>query len=162
MPPQSGQLVLHLHVPFPVTVHLLEPELGVRFRHGVISAPLVHVPEAAVHKDARAILPQHDVRFSRQPRMVQPIAEPPAPQKPPHNHLRPRVLPTNSRHTPVPLFRSKMVGHHYSSLNLAFFISSLSLIGSGKATREPMLLVNSFINHLYCVHSGSVSWRSRR
>jgi len=56
------------------------------------------MPKAAIHKDARAILPQHQVGMPGQPLMVQAIPESTLPQPTPHNHLRLRVLRPDGSH----------------------------------------------------------------
>ena len=76
MPSHFSQPVQHLMVPLPVPPDLLHPEPGVRFRHHIIFAPLMSVPEAPVHQNTGAIFPQHDVRLARQPRMIEPIPAP--------------------------------------------------------------------------------------
>ena len=88
MPSHFSQPVQHLMVPLPVSPDLLHPEPGVRFRHHIILAPLMSVPEAPVHQNTGAIFPQHDVRLARQPRMIEPIPESPTPQKFPDKNLR--------------------------------------------------------------------------
>ena len=67
------------------------------------------MPEAPIHEDASPIFPQHQVRMSRQSPMVQPIAETPTPQPPPHNHFRLRILRFDSRHILVPLLGREVV-----------------------------------------------------
>ena len=88
MPSHFSQPVQHLMVPLPVPPDLLHPEPGVRFRHNIIFASLMSVPEAPVHQNTGAIFPQHDVRLARQPRMIEPIPESPTPQKFPDKNLR--------------------------------------------------------------------------
>ena len=88
MPSHFSQPVQHLMVPLPVPPDLLHPEPGVRFRHHIIFAPLMSVPEAPVHQNTGAIFPQHDVRLARQPRMIESIPESPTPQKFPDKNLR--------------------------------------------------------------------------
>ena len=72
------------------------------------------MPEAPIHEDASPRFPQHQVRMSRQSPMVQPIAEAPTPQPPPHNHFRLRILRFDSRHILVPLLGRKVV-HKWSN-----------------------------------------------
>ena len=93
MPSHFSQPVQHLMVPLPIPPDLLHPESGVRFRHHIIFAPLMSVPEAPVHQNTGAILPQHDIRLARQPRMIEPIPESPTPQKFPDKNLRLVSLP---------------------------------------------------------------------
>lgn len=61
------------------------------------------MPEATIHKDARSVFPQHNVRVPSQPRMIQPIAKTTTPQLFTHNNLRLRVFGTNARHVIMPL-----------------------------------------------------------
>lgn len=65
MPSHFCQPVQHLMVPLPVPPDFIHPEPGVRFRHHIIFAPLMSVPEASVHQNTGAIFPQHNIRFSR-------------------------------------------------------------------------------------------------
>ena len=56
------------------------------------------MPETPVHEDARPVFLQHQIRMTRQPLVVEPIAESPLPQPTPHYHLGLRVLPPDGRH----------------------------------------------------------------
>lgn len=67
------------------------------------------MPEATIHEDARMVFAQYDVWVSRQPRVIHPVPEPPAPQVFPHHHLRLRILALNGRHILVPLLYGQMV-----------------------------------------------------
>lgn len=96
--------VQHLMVPLPIPPDLLHPEPGVRFRHHIILAPLMSMPEAPVHQNTGAIFPQHDVRLARQPRMIEPIPESPTPQKFPDKNLRFGIPAPYCRHIVVALF----------------------------------------------------------
>ena len=111
MPSHFSQPVQHLMVPLPVPPDLLHPEPSVRFRHHIIFAPLVSMPEASIHKNAGTILPEHDVRFSRQPRMIEPIPESPTPQKFPDKNLRFGILALNCRHIVVALLYGHFIWH---------------------------------------------------
>ena len=104
MPSHFSQPVQHLMVPLPVPPDLLHPEPGVRFRHHIIFAPLMSVPEAPVHQNTGAIFPQHDVRLARQPRVIEPIPESPTPQKFPDKNLRFCIPASYCRHIVVALF----------------------------------------------------------
>ena len=88
MPSHFCQPMQHLMVPFLIPPDFILPELDIRFRHHIIFAPLMSVPEASVHQNTGAIFPQHDVRLARQPRMIEPIPESPTPQKFPDKNLR--------------------------------------------------------------------------
>ena len=46
---------------------------------------IVTMPKATVDKDARAILPQHNIRMTRQARIIQPITKTMLPQIMTHN-----------------------------------------------------------------------------
>ena len=85
------------------------------------------LPETAIHKDTRPILPKHQVRMSWQPLMVQPIPESPTPQPTPHNHLRLRVLRPNSCHVIMTLLCREFI--HISSASwpqsYTFFLKRL-------------------------------------
>ena len=81
MPSHFCQPMQHLMVPFPVPPDFILPELGIRFRHHIILAPFMSMPEAPIHQNAGTILPQHNIRFPRQPWMIEPIPESPSPQE---------------------------------------------------------------------------------
>ena len=70
------------------------------------------MPEATIHKDARSVFPQYQVRMPWQSFVIQPIAESPSPQSTPYNHLRLRILRVDSSHILVPLLWSELI-HSY-------------------------------------------------
>ena len=109
MPPHACQFLLHPLVPLLVAYYLCMPVIGSRLGHHKQPAPLMPMPEAPVHKDARPVFPQHNVRFPRQSRMVKPISKATSPQEFPHQHFWLRILSLYRSHAPVPLFRSKFV-----------------------------------------------------
>ena len=111
MPSHFSQPVQHLMVPLPVPPDLLHPEPGVRFRHHIIFASLMSVPEAPVHQNTGTILPQHNIRFSRQPWMIEPIPESPTPQKFPNKNLRFGIPAPYCRHIVMALFYGQTVRH---------------------------------------------------
>lgn len=74
---------------------------------------MVPVPETAVDEDARAVFAQHHVGPARQPRMVQPVAEPVSPQIAPHHQLGLGVLAVDGRHVAVSLLGYGLLGHDY-------------------------------------------------
>ena len=111
MPSHFSQPVQHLMVPLPVPPDLLHPEPGVRFRHHIIFASLMSVPEAPVHQNTGAIFPQHDVRLARQPRVIEPIPESPTPQKFPDKNLRFSIPAPYCRHIIMALFYGQTVRH---------------------------------------------------
>ena len=84
------------------------------------------MPEAPIHKDARPIFPHYDIRLSRQPRMVQPVAEPLSPQPFSDYHLRLRVLAVDGRHIRMPLLLREWVHDQF----LLSFNSQLSTLSS--------------------------------
>ena len=83
----------------------------VRFRYDISLTPLVSMPETPVHEYHRAIPAQHDIRTTRQARMIQPIAEATCKEVLPHQHLRFGVLAMYCRHTAMPLLFCHLV--HY-------------------------------------------------
>ena len=111
MPSHFCQPVQHLMVPLPVPPDLLHPEPGVRFRHHIILASLMSMPEAAIHQNAGTILPQHNIRFSRQPWMIEPIPESSSPQELPDKNLWFSILASDCRHVVVALFYGQTVRH---------------------------------------------------
>lgn len=122
MPPHVCQFLLHPLVPLLITYYLCMPVLGSRLGHYKQPAPLVPMPEAPVHKDARPVFPQHYVRFPRQSRMVEPISKATTPQEFAHQHFRLRILSLYRSHAPVPLFRSQFV---HSAMGECFSLSGL-------------------------------------
>ena len=104
MPSHFCQPMQHLRVPLPVPPDLILPELGIRCRHHIILTSFMSMPETSVHKDAGTILSEHNIRFSRQPRMIEPIPESPSPQELPDKNLRFGILASDCRHIVVALF----------------------------------------------------------
>ena len=111
MPSHFCQPKQHLMVPFPVSPDFLHPEPGIRFRNHVILASLMSMPEASIHQNAGAILSQHNIRFSRQPWMIEPIPESPSPQELPDKHLRFGILAPDCRHIMVALLYGHFIWH---------------------------------------------------
>ena len=74
------------------------PEFRVGFGHGIVLATLVAVPEASVDEHHRPVLGQHDVRFPRQPLLIDPVAKPQTPQRTAQLQLRFRRRGVNLRH----------------------------------------------------------------
>ena len=121
VPAHLGQFPLFLLVTFLVSAYFRHPELTVRlwnlaalrtlqaysplalWRGGGGEATLVSMPETSIHKDARPVFPQHQVRMSRQSLMIQSESESSTPQSTTHYHLRLRILRLDSRHVSVPL-----------------------------------------------------------
>ena len=111
MPSHFCQPMQHLMVSLPVSPDFILPELGIRFRNHVILASLMSMPEASIHQNAGAILPQHNIRFSRQPWMIEPIPESPSPQELPDKDLRFGILAPDCRHIIVALFYGHFIWH---------------------------------------------------
>ena len=109
VPSHGGQLLLHPFVALPVAVYLGCPEVNVALWHLEILAPFMSMPEAAVHKNARAILAQHYIWMSRQARMIQPVSESARKQILPDYHLRLCVCRMYGGHVFVPLLLSTSV-----------------------------------------------------
>ena len=103
MPSHFCQPMQHLMVPFLIPSDLILPELGIRLRNHVILASLMSMPEAAIHQNTGTILPEHNIRFSRQPRMIEPIPESPSPQELPDKNLRFGILASDCQ--PVGVYR---------------------------------------------------------
>ena len=104
MPSHFSQPVQHLMVPLPVPPDFIHPEPGVRFRHHIILASFMSMPEASIHQNAGTILSEHNIRFSRQPWMIEPIPESPSPQELPDKNLRFSILASDCRHIVMALF----------------------------------------------------------
>lgn len=109
MPSHFSQPMQHFMVPFPVSPDFLHPKPGIRFRNHVILASLMSMPEASIHQNAGAILPQYNIRFSRQPWMIEPIPESPSPQKFPDKNLRFGIPAPYCRHIVMALFYGQTV-----------------------------------------------------
>ena len=103
MPPvrfQSGVLLFVTgHIPF----ELGHPELNVGLRRACRLAPLVPMPEAAVHEDDRMPLRKHDVGMAGQFGGLKAVAESQGVKVAAHKHLRLRVLRPNPAHDFAPL-----------------------------------------------------------
>jgi hypothetical protein len=69
----------------------------------------VAMPKTAIHEDTCPVLPQYEVRMSRQTLMIQPIAEASFPQPTTHNHFRFRILRPDSCHVGMPLLYGKFI-----------------------------------------------------
>ena len=111
MPSHFCQPMQHLMVPLPVPPDLILPELGIRFRHHIILASFMSMPEASIHQNAGTILSEHNIRFSRQPWMIEPIPESPSPQELPDKNLRFGILASDCRHVMVALFYGHFIWH---------------------------------------------------
>ena len=111
VPSHIGKFLLHFTVAFAVAGDFPFPEIRVGFWHYEEAAPLMPVPEATVHEHARAVFRQHDIRFSRQSRMIQSVSESVAPQIFPHDNLRLRIFAVYRRHIAMALFGSEVDGH---------------------------------------------------
>ena len=111
MPSHFSQPMQHLMVPFPVPPDFILPELGIRFRHHIILAPFMPMPEAPIHQNAGTILPEHNIRFPRQPRMIEPIPESSSPQELPDKNLRFGILASDCRHIVVALLYGHSIWH---------------------------------------------------
>lgn len=111
MPSHFCQPMQHLMVPLPVSPDLILPELGIRFRHHIILASFMSMPEASIHQNAGTILSEHNIRFSRQPWMIEPIPESPSPQELPDKNLRFGILALDCRHVMVALFYGHSIWH---------------------------------------------------
>ena len=109
MPSHFCQPMQHLMVPFLIPMNLILPELGVRFRHNVVFASLMSMPKASVHEDAGTVFAQHDVWFSWQAWMVEPVSESVRPQEFPDKDFRLGVLAFDCRHVVVALLYGQSV-----------------------------------------------------
>ena len=92
MPSHFCQPMQHLMVPFLIPSDFILPEQSIRFRKHIILASLMSMPEAAIHQNTGTILPEHNIRFSRQAWMIEPIPESPSPQELPDKNLRLKLL----------------------------------------------------------------------
>ena len=111
MPSHFCQPMQHLMVPLPVSPDLILPELSIRFRHHIILASFMSMPEASIHQNAGTILSEHNIRFSRQPWMIETISESPSPQELPDKNLRFGILASDCRHIMVALFYGHFIWH---------------------------------------------------
>jgi len=140
MPSHFCQPMQHLMVPLSVSPDLILPELGIRFRHHIILASFMSMPEASIHQNAGTILPEHNIRFSRQPRMIEPIPESPSPQELPDKNLRFGILASDCRHIVVALFYGYFIWHTLYLLRHLFSnlitLFDTKLIFSHETTKE--------------------------
>ena len=140
MPSHFCQPMQHLMVSFPVPLDFIHPEPGIRFRYHIIFAPLMSVPEASIHQNAGAILPQHNIRFSRQPWMIEPIPESPSPQELPDKNLRFGILAPDCCHIVVALLYGHSIWHTLYLLRHLFLnlitLFDTKLIFSHENTKE--------------------------
>lgn len=109
MPPHLRQPMLHLDIPLFVAFYLAAPKLDVGLRQAILVAIRMAMPEAAIHKDASAVLAEHDVGRARQPAIVDTVTETAGEEIPPHHHLWFRILRVNRSHDLAPLFRRQSI-----------------------------------------------------
>jgi hypothetical protein len=107
VPSHLGELLLLFSVSFLVASDLLLPKVGVGLWHLEELTVLMTMPKATIDEDASAVLPQHEVRMTGEPWVVQAIAEPPAPEIMPHEQFRFGVLRPDGGHISMYLFLSK-------------------------------------------------------
>ena len=63
MPAHSGKFMLNFHISLLVPLYFVDPKLSIGFRYSVIATAFVPMPKASIHKDARSVLPHHDIWF---------------------------------------------------------------------------------------------------
>lgn len=114
MPTHFRKFQLHVYVTLLVPVDFRLPKIAVCARNHKIFAAFMPMPEATIDENTCAVFPQDNIRFSWQPRMIQPITESIVPQIFAHNNLRLGVLPMDGRHAMMPLFWSQRIGHYFS------------------------------------------------
>ena len=140
MPSHFCQPMQHLMVPLSVSPDLILPELGIRFRHHIILAPFMSMPEASIHQNAGTILSEHNIWFSRQPWMIEPIPESPSPQELPDKNLRFGILASDCRHIMVALLYGHFIWHTLYLLRHLFSnlitLFDTKLIFSHETTKE--------------------------
>ena len=98
------------------------------------------MPEASIHQNAGTILSEHNIRFSRQSWMIEPIPESSSPQELPDKNLRFGILASDCRHIIVALFYGHTIWHTLYLLRHLFsnLIPSIDtkLIFSHENTKE--------------------------
>ena len=103
VPPFEGKFLPHGDISLPIAAHLIDPKLRPRFRHRVVLASLMAMPETTIDENTSLIHSQHYVWLARQSGIVQSVPETVAPQVLAHNHFRLSVLAMNCRHILMPL-----------------------------------------------------------
>lgn len=119
VPAHLREFQLHFDVSPTVSVNLRFPEVNIRPRHYKRFAALMSMPETSVYENAGSIFPQHNIWFSRQPRMIEPVSETIVPQVFTHDNLRLGILSMNRCHAMMSLFWSQWVGHFLTFHNFA-------------------------------------------
>ena len=109
MPPVRFQSGMFLFVAGHIPLELGRPELHVGLRRGCRLAPLMPMPEAAVHEDDRVPLWKHDVRMSWQFGRMEAEAESQSMKMASHDHFGFCVLRPNPAHRVTALFWSYLV-----------------------------------------------------
>ena len=138
-PSQSLQMCLSHLITVPVPCNLGLPKFRIRLRFGCISTSLVPVPEASVHHYRDTPFRQSDVRPARQPPVLKPESETSRMQPPPHQNLRPGVLPANTGHTMMSLNGGELVCHR-ANITLFWSIAQTKTppgISSKRGLRAP-------------------------
>lgn len=94
-----------------VRFELRPPELRPGCRYGRVAAPLVSVPEAAVHEDHGTVLRKDKVRSTVNLAGMKPEAKTARVQCPPESQLGPGVLSPDPRHHPGTGLLVHDIGH---------------------------------------------------
>lgn len=158
-PAQSLQMCLSHLITVPVPCNLGLPKFRIRLRFGCISTSLVPVPEASVHHYGNTPPWQGDVRLSRKFPVLQPESETPGVQSPPHQNLRPGVLPANTGHTTMSLTRGELICHR---ANITLFLrSSCSLNCKGWTSLTQSILLEVYLSSFFLILSNDDSIEQR-
>lgn len=126
VPSHLCQLLLLFLVTLFVTHDFLLPKVCVRLGQSEVLTAIMPMPKAAVDKDARAVLPQHNVWMTRQTRIVQSVSETLTPQVFAHKYLWLRVRRANRSHILVSLLWFKSI-HDAKLLKIWFAYMLLNI-----------------------------------
>lgn len=103
------------------------PELDIGFWQTKILATIMSVPETSVDKNDSLVLWQNNIRCARQFSDLNTEPQTTGEKMLPHNHLRFRIFPLDSRHIPSPLFRCHYISHSilFGTIGIGHLIGDL-------------------------------------
>ena len=111
-----------------ISQKLCVPKIPVRLRKPIVGTLSMGVPKTTVHKDHRPILGDNEVRSTRKPFVMQPIAEPRPPNGSSNCHLGRRVSRSNRRHVSGPCWRHGVQPDRLRASSLSDTASRVRLI----------------------------------
>ena len=134
VPAHLRQFMLHLNVSLFVPFYLMPPKLHVGLRQAILVAPFMSMPKAPIHKDASAIFAKHNIGSAWQTAIIDTETEAAGEEKPPHHHLRLRILRMNRSHDFAALFCCQSV--HVRKRKRQYFANKTFPMFKGRSCLE--------------------------